>query len=253
LKVFLDVGAHVGETLKAVIDPRFQFDRIVCFEPAVSCLRHLARVKDSRMMVAPFGLWKETCERPLYDPGTVGASLFAEKRRSEAVEMARFARASDWFAENVDAHDIVFLKLNCEGAECDILEDLLDSAEIRKVDSILVHFDVRKIPSQRHRERQVKVRLQAAGIRNYAQAEDVLVGPSHVARVQHWLDSVGADEYRSLGPAERVQSTLRHLRFVTAPAFTQRTRLGSVARSVLPHRLHAQMQAFIYPEARKPR
>jgi FkbM family methyltransferase len=248
-KVFLDVGAHTGETLRAVVDDRYRFDRIVCFEPASWCIERLARFRHPRLEIAPFGLWKESERRILHDPGTVGASIFEEKRRSDKTQEAEFVRASDWFAENIEADDTVFLKLNCEGAECDILEDLLDSGEIRKADFILVHFDVRKVPSQRHRERQVKARLRDEGVENWAEADEVLVGPSMIARIQHWLDSVGADEYSKLGPGGRIRSSLNHLRFARAPAFVQRAGLGRMARKVLPHALYGRFQAFFYPEA----
>lgn len=249
MKAFLDVGAHVGETLRAVRDPRYRFDRIVCFEPATKCLARLSALSDPRVTIAPFGLWNETCERPLYDPGAVGASLFADKGRSAVTQTARLVRASDWFASNLRTQDRVYVKLNCEGAECDILEDLLDSGEIRKVDQMLIHFDVRKVPSQRHREEEVKARLRGAGIRNYAEADDMLIGPSHVARIHRWLQAAGADEYSKLGAGQRIRSRLGQLRFVVAPAAIQRSRLGRLGRRVLPGRLYARLQASIYPEA----
>lgn len=247
-KVFLDVGAHTGETLRAVMDPRYRFDRIVCFEPSSWCLERLARFRSPQVEIAPFGLWKETGRQILHDPGSVGASLFKEKARSERTQAAHFVRASDWFARNLEVDDTVYLKLNCEGAECDILADLLDSREIRKADFILVHFDVRKVPSQRHREAQVKARLGEAGVQGWRQAEEALIGPSLIARVQHWLDSVGADEYSTLTLSQRLRSSFNHLRYVRAPAALQRARLGRVARNVLPPRLHQRMQAFFYPE-----
>ena len=248
-KVFLDVGAHTGETLRAVVDPRYRFDRIVCFEPSSWCLERLARFRHPQLEIAPFGLWNRTERRILHDPGSVGASLFGEKATSGRTQMARFVRASDWFTENLQAEDTVYVKLNCEGAECDILDDLLDSGEIRKADFILVHFDVRKIPSQRHRENQVKARLREAGVSGWAKADKALVGSSIIARVQHWLDSVGADEYSRLTTAARIRSSVNRLRFVSAPAALQQARLGPLARTVLPRRLHHRLQAFFYPEA----
>jgi FkbM family methyltransferase len=252
-KVFLDVGAHTGETLRAVLDPRYRFDRIVCFEPSSMALERLGRFRSPRVEIVPYGLWRETGRRLLHDPGTVGASIFDEKRRSDETEVTQFIRASDWFSENIGDEDNVFLKLNCEGAECDILEDLLDSGEIRKTDHILIHFDVRKIPSQRHRERQVIARLRSEGVSGWVDADEVMIGPSMTARVRHWLDSAGADDYRSLGVADRIQSCLNHVRYVEVPALIQRAHVGGVARRLLPVRIHARLQAFFYPEAGDPR
>jgi FkbM family methyltransferase len=249
LKIFLDVGAHTGETLRAVIDRRYRFDRIVCFEPSSWCLERLSRFRHPQLEIAPFGLWNRTERRILHDPGSVGASVFEEKARSARTETVHFVRASDWFAENLVDEDRVYVKLNCEGAECDILEDLLDSAEIRKANFLLIHFDVRKVPSQRHREAEVKARLREAGIERWDEADQVLVGPSMIARLQHWLKLVGADEYSSLKPAARIHSSINELRFVGVPAAFQHARLGRIAQTLLPSRVHRRVQAFFYPEA----
>ncbi len=157
MKVFLDVGAHDGETLNAVRDPKYGFDRIYCFEPASTSWAALEAVDDSRVTVCRFGLWHETTERPLYDAGSLGASLFADKfATARPQQSARFVRATDWFREHLAQTDEVYLKLNCEGAEVDIVEDLLSSGEFARVRSAMIDPDVRKIPSLAHRERELR-------------------------------------------------------------------------------------------------
>src|SRR5437867_1635846 len=122
VKVFLDVGAHTGETLRAVRDPKYGFERIFCFEPSASCRKALRAVHDSRVTICAFGLWNETCEHVLHDSGSLGASLFADKFPTQRLqEPARFVRATDWFRANLDRRDEIYLKLNCEGAEFDIV------------------------------------------------------------------------------------------------------------------------------------
>ena len=177
MKVFLDVGAHEGSSLNAVRDPKYGFDRIYCFEPASGCWPALESVADSRVTVCRFGLWNATREHPLYDPGSRGASVFADKFKERPTdELARFVRATDWFRENLAEGDEIYLKLNCEGAECDIAEDLLDSGELARVRSVMIDPDVRKIPSQEHRERELGERLRGAGLTNYFMERDVMVG-----------------------------------------------------------------------------
>jgi FkbM family methyltransferase len=195
VKVFLDVGAHEGWTLHAVRDPKYGFDRIYCFEPASACWPALESVDDERVTICRFGLWSETCERTLYDPGSRGASLFEDKfRRTPGVETCRLVRATDWFREHLRTDDDVFLKLNCEGAEADIVEDLLESGELARVRSVMIDPDVRKIPSQAHRERELRERLRASGLTNYFMEEDVMLGATHRERIQHWLRVAGAEE-----------------------------------------------------------
>jgi hypothetical protein len=89
--------------------------------------------------------------------------------------------------ENVQAFDTVFLKLNCEGAECDILDDLLDSGEFAKLSFVMVDFDVRKIAAMRHRQAEVAERLAVYGFPRVATSKQVMKGDTHAARIQHWL------------------------------------------------------------------
>ncbi len=82
MKVFLDVGAHVGESLKPALDPRYAFDRIVCFEPVEACCNALEKLTRDNVEICRFGLWKETTTRQIHDAGGLGASLFSERPRA---------------------------------------------------------------------------------------------------------------------------------------------------------------------------
>ena len=195
MKLFLDVGAHDGGTLHAVRDPKYGFDRIYCFEPASSCWPALEAVADERVTVCRFGLWNRTGEHALYDAGSVGASIFQEKFADErAGAAARFVRATDWFSNNLGERDVVFLKLNCEGAEVDIVEDLLESGQLARVRSAMIDPDIRKVRSLAHRERELRDRLAASGLTNYFMEDEVMVGATHRDRIQNWLRIAGAEE-----------------------------------------------------------
>lgn len=188
MRVFLDVGANNGQSLSAALDKRMRMDRIVCFEPARACWKPLQSLADKRVTIERFGLWNRTGEQAIFQPGTKGAGMWKkDKGIIDAKEVCQFVRASDWFAANVSDRDTVFLKLNCEGAECDILDDLLDSGEFEKVDFVMIDFDVRKITSMKHREAEVRERLQAFGFPRVATSKEVMVGETHVARIQNWI------------------------------------------------------------------
>lgn len=203
MKLLLDVGGHTGETVRGVLDPAYGFERIITFEPAPQCWAELESIDDPRVELCRFGLWRENCDAPLYDPGSDAASIFndfeAEAHTSE-VATIELVRASDWFAENVADDDLVFMKLNCEGAEVDVIEDLLETGEFRKVYNAMITFDVRKSRSLRSRELPLRRRLSDEGYDNVAYAEDVLRGETHEDRIRHWLDMVGARD--NLPPAE---------------------------------------------------
>jgi FkbM family methyltransferase len=195
VKIFLDVGANNGGTARAVITPRYKFDKIVCFEPVIECIPNIESIGDSRIIPEPFGLWSETKKTILFGVGS-GASVFGDKTTGNLTERReiQLIKTSDWISKNVKSNDVVFMKLNCEGSECEIIDDLIDSGEISKIYSIMIDFDVRKIPSKMHREFETRKKLRENKIGNVCFCNDVMIGESHDARIHNWLDKVGAFE-----------------------------------------------------------
>lgn len=195
MKIFLDVGANTGQSLAAVLP--LDFDRIVCFEPAPSCWPFLEKLAASaplakgaqrRVSIEHFGLWNQNGKQPIFQPGSKGGGMWKkDKGTIDATQVVKFRRASEWFRDNLCAADTVFLKLNVEGAECDILDDLLDSGEFEKVDFAMVDFDVRKITAMKHREAELRERLAAYPFPRVAFSKDVMKGETHAARIQNWI------------------------------------------------------------------
>jgi FkbM family methyltransferase len=208
MKIFLDVGSNQGQTISAILEPTHGFDRFFCkygfdriygFEPVPELHQMLAEsYRHPLMTFLAVGLWKQTCEKPIFSPGSQSGSIFADKVNVDPTHSTtcRFVRASDWFRDHVPEAAEVYMKLNCEGSEVDIIEDLLDSNEYRKVTSLAVSFDVRKIPSQREREDTIKRRLQREGYTNVVDL-DLVQGRARRERIQSWLSMAGADR-RSL-------------------------------------------------------
>ena len=57
MKIFLDIGSHVGQTLLEVTKEKYAFDKIVCFEPSRVCLKELKKFaeNDERIVICNFG------------------------------------------------------------------------------------------------------------------------------------------------------------------------------------------------------
>ena len=188
MRVFLDVGANTGQSLAAALDPEFRFDRIVCFEPASACWPRLKAMADKRVEIAKFGLWNKDAQQPIFQPGSKGAGMWKkDKGIIDDTEMCQFRRASDWFRDNLKAGDTVYLKMNCEGAECDILDDLLDSGEFEKVAFVMIDFDVRKIAAMKHRQAELEARLAPYGYPRVSTSKEVMKGDTHEVRIKNWL------------------------------------------------------------------
>lgn len=199
MKIFLDVGAYHGISARAAAAQRFKFDRIICFEPSSECIPYIDAINDTRITVIPCGMWNETTTKTLYGCGHYGASIFRDKPINDRGAAANscqvnLIKVSDWVRRNIEQDDIVFMKLNCEGSECDIIDDLVVNNEISKLYSIMIDFDVGKIPSIQHREIEVRRLIHAKRINNICFSEDVMTGDSHEARIHNWLAMLGAEE-----------------------------------------------------------
>lgn len=196
--VFLDVGAHRGQTTEEVLGPLWAFDRVCAFEPDPECVsllhsRFAAETAAGRLEITPAALSSRTGEAKLYGSNSGGgASLFAEKRNvnSELAASIRLVRASDWLRENTTPADFVLMKLNCEGAEVDILRDLVETGEISRIGALMVDFDIRKVRGRRGEARQTIRRMHAAGFHRFHLSEFVMVGDSHGAKIRNWLSFV---------------------------------------------------------------
>jgi FkbM family methyltransferase len=200
LRIFLDVGAHVGQTAAVATDAKWSFDKVICFEPASSARAEFSpeALRRDNMELLPFGLWDRDAETKLFRAGYVGGSIFEDMGYLEddhrPAETIRLLKASTWFRENIPIDATVFLKLNCEGSEVDILDDLIDSGELKKVYCAMIDYDARSSKQLRGRESKSRAKLRAQGYKSVVFSEDVMVGESHELRITHWLTLTGANE-----------------------------------------------------------
>lgn len=168
-KFFLDVGAFNGETIRSALNPIYGFDYIHGFEPSPNRYSRLKKIKSSRVYIHNFGLSNKTYKTTLFGVNTIGASVYFEKRfkglndKRMKCEIS-LNRASLWISQNTQLDDQIYLKLNCEGSEVDILQDLIDTKMIYRVKSIFVDFDIQKVKNQEYRQDLLEKQLQKLNI-----------------------------------------------------------------------------------------
>ncbi len=201
-KIFVDVGGYHGESSLAALDPIFGFDRIFCFEPVASCAEIIRRrIVDTRFILVQACLSNFAGNVTIHNPGTLGASVYSDAPAYQGAappETALAIDASHFFGSFVSSLDHVWLKLNCEGAECDVLESLM-SAQLRApIRNVLVDFDARKIPSQSHRVSALQRRLVEENV-PHSFPEDVQYGNvTNYGGIRNWLLVSGATQPRLL-------------------------------------------------------
>lgn len=203
-KIFLDIGAHAGETLVEVRKSRYSFDRIVCFEPSPRCFPNLEKLagEDSRIEICRFGLSDGQHSPVLYGSGEDSATTLQPESSgcssagstTAHYDIVLLEDASDWVQKHLDADDLIVVKLNCEGGEVAILRSWIRSGLIAMFYSVMITFDIRNFPALRHQESELRSQLRRLELSNCCFADDVMRGPSHGERLAHWLGLFGLDQ-----------------------------------------------------------
>lgn len=157
--VFIDIGAHIGESVEIATSKKYTFDVIYAVEPSSFCLKYLNKFKDQRIEIIPFGFGSENKTTTLFGSGSVGASIFLEKTPHWSVnEKINILKFSQWYCDNITEDDLVWIKLNAEGAELEIIQELRYIHNPKKIVSMLIDFDVEKIPGlQKEKKELVKI------------------------------------------------------------------------------------------------
>jgi FkbM family methyltransferase len=184
-KVFLDVGAHLGQTIEVVQDQRWAFDRIHSFEPAPACWAAITDLAGRRVELHRFGLWDRDAVVPLFNAGAVGASLSADKEVGATPVDCEFRNGAEWVRRNIAEDDEVYAKINVEGAEAELVRCLDEGGVLQRIDHLLIHFDVRKVPSKAHLEHEMRERLDRAGVQ-YLSADEIQYGGVYRG-TRNWL------------------------------------------------------------------
>jgi FkbM family methyltransferase len=202
VRVFLDIGSHMGETVLEVQQARYGFDRIICFEPASPCWPTLEVIanKDPRVEICKFGLGMADATVALHNPGHEGGSILGGEGPIERVQIVDSA---SWFRSNLHSTDFIVAKTNCEGAEVAIINRLIDEELFGWAVSFLVTFDIRHFPEHRGEEAKLRARLRRTGLQNFCFSDDVMIGTTHQRRIAHWLHLFGIDTGEARPEVER--------------------------------------------------
>ena len=151
MKIFVDVGGFNGDTLLDALI--YDYDRIHVFEPSgvhyptlIDIAKHATKTE---VFIHKCGLGSREETRKLYSSGSDGASFYSDKRqpaqtgRIDDIEVF----PADEFFRNFDLDDIIHVKINVEGAEIQIMNNLIKSGQAEKIDELCIYYDAIKVPS----------------------------------------------------------------------------------------------------------
>jgi FkbM family methyltransferase len=168
VRVFIDVGGYQGHSTLAALDPIFGFHRIYCFEPVPDLARRLRdTINDCRVVVIQACLSNRDGTALMYHAGTLAGTIFEDgpSYGGEGFEVVVPTISAASFAKSCLAYgDFVRIKLNCEGAEIDIIEDLIQARSEALLENALIDFDARKVASLKARLVGVISQLDTLGV-----------------------------------------------------------------------------------------
>lgn len=151
--IFLDVGAHIGESLVEALRPIYDFDVVYAIEPSELGVKQLEKFKDKRLRLVRSAAFNQNGKNTLYGSGSVGGSIFVGKKqnwgRAEVIDCFKFG---DFLASKEVSRSNLWIKINVEGSELLLLEEILRVKEYLKIKSILVSVDIGKINGLKHLE-----------------------------------------------------------------------------------------------------
>jgi FkbM family methyltransferase len=222
-RIFIDIGASYGQSTKVALNPIFGFDSYLLAEPSPECIKVLQKFRFKKVKIFEIGLSNRNGDAKFYGSGSLGASIYEDKKFHEGSTnpiVIQLVDATDFILKQTKPDDDLFIKMNCEGGEADILDSMISSGVVTRCVSLYIDFDIRKIPSQSSREVKIREDLKAQGI-NY-------VDPNHfpyqgAKGVEIWLKGeimdikpkfVSTISYRTFGYLKLMPRVKRLLKLI---------------------------------------
>lgn len=157
MKYFYDIGANQGQTFDwYLLKGNFKDCHVVCFEPSprhvpvlLKRLRETLVGKFAGLTVVPVALSNSTGLAPFFQKTThLSDSLFFEHVNKHVKNIPPgvttevcVMKLTDYVRSHTKDGDDVLLKIDAEGAEFDILEDLLSAPDVMaRVKKLLVEW-----------------------------------------------------------------------------------------------------------------
>jgi FkbM family methyltransferase len=151
-KIFIDGGARIGEAIEVLLETREELTGcdVYLFECNINHIQTLIDISNNNkkynFIVKNEAIWVDDVYKDFYISvdrwGDLGCTLLPEKTEKLDkenpinVKCIDFARFLNSFSDN----DYIVLKLDIEGAEYDVLNHLIKTNTITKINELYVEF-----------------------------------------------------------------------------------------------------------------
>jgi FkbM family methyltransferase len=150
---FLDIGAHVGNTFDRFLCKITEFDgaTIWAFEPSPRHLPGLMATaerysKRFQIKICPFGLWNGSALLRFWEKDdSQGDSFCSELNQTQNLAagyelMIPVVSITEFIRTHIPPDDSITIKLDAEGAEYAILDDLKESHQLSQINKIMLEW-----------------------------------------------------------------------------------------------------------------
>ena len=164
MKIFIDLGAFTGDTLRIALDKYKDFDKFYAFEPFSKNFELLKKGFANKENVVLYQAAADvrSGKSKLYlqnDPklySNTGHSLFAKKSNvlEDTFEIVNSLNFSKFITDKFNISDTIVLKIDIEGMEYDLLAKMIQDESIKYINKIFCewHPTRAKIGKKRHNE-----------------------------------------------------------------------------------------------------
>jgi FkbM family methyltransferase len=143
--VFVDCGAHLGETIahfeQTNIYQQHEWE-MYSFEANPNLIDKIP--KKPNLTIIDKAVWVDDRGIEFYiGESTASSSVIKDKKTGQLSNEPTKVGSVDfgnWLKRNFTLHDFVFIKLDIEGAEYDVLEKMLSDGSIELVDALYIEF-----------------------------------------------------------------------------------------------------------------
>jgi FkbM family methyltransferase len=154
--VFLDIGAHIGESSDFWLK-HYPESKAICFEPLPA---NCKRIREKGYKVIQAAAWIRNEKIKFYAGLPESGSLYASKTTG-GIDPNRFIDVEGIdLAEYIKVHlrksDTIVIKMNCEGAEYNIIPHLRKHNLIEWVDTFYIQWHYEKIGVSKQTHDKVK-------------------------------------------------------------------------------------------------
>jgi FkbM family methyltransferase len=166
--IFVDAGAHRGETIahfeKSSLYSQHPWE-MFAFEANPNLIPDIP--KKPNLTVLNKAVWTEDGTVEFYlGENTLSSSLLGDKKPGLSKTPIKIPSVDfgQWLKKNFSKDDVIFVKLDIEGAEYEVLDKMLQDESITYVDRLYVEFHNERVGVPEDRDRELVLAIQKKGV-----------------------------------------------------------------------------------------